>query len=212
MSQSPLLADSLDLQTILRREDVWRGPRLVAVAGKGVSSGRAELDKKLLGGGWPLRSLIEIEDNAKGFPVWSLFLPAVRQLLLQPGYVFLLAPPAIPYAPALVQQGCDPARLMVVEVEDKSDWLAAALEILRSDCGLLLMAWEPGRRLLYPELRKLQLAASHSSSMLVLMRSSQMARGGSPAALRLALHSDAQGTLVQIRKQRGSYQLGRVRI
>lgn len=202
------------LQQVLQRPDLWKGRNGPAQSSSGLSTGYTDLDKKLLYKGWPQRGLVELQQNSFGHAEWHLLLPSMKALLAEPGYIFLINPPAIPYAPALMQQGIDPKRLLVVETGKKRDCMASVLEILAANCSIALCFWEPREKLFYAELRKLQLAASQSSSLCFLMREapSNKARNysSSPAVLKLRLQNYPQGLRLSINKQRGSYRQGEV--
>lgn len=202
------------LQQVLQRPDLWKGRGGPVRCSSGLSTGHPDLDKKLLYKGWPQRGLVELQQNSFGHAEWHLLLPSMKALLAEPGYIFLINPPAIPYAPALVQQGIDPKRLLVVETDKKRDCLASVLEILAANCSIAVCFWEPKEKLFYAELRKLQLAASHSSSLCFLMRNTASEKtknySSSPAVLKLRLQNYPQGLRLSIYKQRGSYRQGEI--
>jgi|MEHZ01.3.fsa_nt_MEHZ010937863.1_6 hypothetical protein len=224
----PKLKNSAPLQQIMRRPDLWKGRNGPVVRSSSVSTGYKRLDERLLHKGWPLKGLIEFQQQAFGNGEWHLLLPALRALLQEePGYLALIKPPAIPYSPALAQQGIDLTRVLVIDPPQKKDWLVSVREVLAANCCVALFCWEPEQRLLYPELRKMQLAVSQSSTLCFLLRSASgssyrtrsnptpnqtraRAYSASPAVLRLALQNQETGLEVQIDKQRGSYQRGKV--
>ena len=65
-------------------------------------SGFDELDRRLPRGGWPLGALIELLSVAQGIGELGLFLPALSRLAHSGRYIAWIAPPYLPYAPALV--------------------------------------------------------------------------------------------------------------
>lgn len=204
------LDHSASLQQLLRRSDLWKGRSGPVVRAEAVPTGYPELDKVLLHGGWPVKGLIEFQQQNFGHGEWHLLLPSLRYLLQQAGCLVLINPPAVPYAPALAQQGIAVDRLLVIDPLQKKDWLVSVREVLAANCCVAVFCWEPKQRLLYPELRKLQLSVSQSGTLCFLLRSRAQKSAGkaysnSPAVLRLQLQSREKGLQVQIEKQRGSY-------
>jgi len=187
---------------ILRRHDVWRGNDLAQVASPGVPSGFAALDAALPGGGWPTGTLTEILPAHEGIGELRLLGPALARLTREQRLVAWIAPPYLPYAPALAASGIDLERVLVVRTRTPQETLWAVEQGLRANaCGAVL-AWPPAR-VKYPELRRLQIAAEGGRGVAVLFRPTQAADESSPAALRLALET-APGTLrVRVLKRRG---------
>lgn len=210
----PKIKAPAPLQQILHRKDLWRGINGPSMRCESITTGYSELDKNLLHKGWPARGLIEFQQQSFGHGEWHLLLPSLRNLLQEAGYIALINPPFIPYAPALVQQGIDPQRLLVVQPAQKADWLVGVREVLSANCCIALLSWESEQRLLYPELRKLQLASNQNDTLSFLLRKNPSAKNkaysASPAVLRLLLQSSDQGLKVFIDKQRGSYRRAQV--
>src|SRR5574341_1592137 len=110
------------LDEILRRQPVWRG----AVARSEipvVSTGYRALDEALPGGGWPRGTLTELLAGAAGIGELGLVLPALSALSWAGKRVVWLAPPHLPYAPALAAAGLDLAQLAVVRAPGRRDAL-----------------------------------------------------------------------------------------
>ena len=90
---------------------VWRGKG--AAAGRTViATGFAELDEFLPGGGWPRGAITEIFVDGYGVGELALLMPALAALTRKDParaekWVAWIAPPFIPYAPALQQHGVD---------------------------------------------------------------------------------------------------------
>ncbi|GAB3277861.1 translesion DNA synthesis-associated protein ImuA [Parahaliea aestuarii] len=189
------------LNQLLRRGDVWRGRRALRL-GDVRPSGFAELDRHLVGGGWPLGALVEIGAPRLGSGEWLLLSRSLRDSAAEGGYLLLVNPPALPCGAALAQLGIPLERLLVVRASQRNELLAAVLEGLNAGCIRLLLFWESRRALSYAELRKVQLAASHGHSLCIALSTGSM-RSHSPAALRLALQPRRAGAQVYIRRQRG---------
>src|SRR5258708_5515585 len=101
------------LDSLLQRSDIWRAGK----AGHNVSAlptGFAELDARLAGSGWPRHALTEIEYAHDGIGELRLLLPALVSLSQQARWVAWIAPPYIPYAPALAAAGVNLARVLLV--------------------------------------------------------------------------------------------------
>ena len=189
------------LDEILQRHPVWRGGPL-ACAVPALPSGFAELDRELPGGGWPVGALTELFARREGIGELQLVLPALAALSWAGKRVVWLAPPHLPYAPALAAAGIDFAHLAVVRAAGRRDALWAAEQVLRAGSCHALLAWFRGAR--YEELRRLAVAAEASRACAWLFAASQSHDSASPAALRLALEPAASALSVRILKRRGA--------
>ncbi|HEX2199608.1 MAG TPA: translesion DNA synthesis-associated protein ImuA [Burkholderiales bacterium] len=189
------------LEDILQRHPVWRGGAL-SCAVPAIPSGFAELDRELPGGGWPAAGLSEILAGREGIGELQLVLPALARLSWAGKRVVWIAPPHLPYAPALAAAGVDLAQLAVVQARGRRDALWAAEQVLRSATCHALLAWFPGAR--YQELRRLAVAAEAGRTWVALFRPLQAAHGASPAALRLSLEPAGEALGVHILKRRGA--------
>jgi len=193
------------LEEILQRQPVWlgRAPQLAAPA---VPTGFQALDSELPGGGWPAGALTEILGHQEGIGELGLVLPALAALTWAGKRVVWLAPPHLPYAPALAAAGINLAQLVVVRAPGRRDALWAAEQALRAGCCHALLGWF--RRAGYDELRRLAVAAEGSPAWVALFRPREAAAESSPACLRLALEPDADAPVadlltVRILKRRG---------
>jgi len=190
------------LHAILQRSDVRRGAELGRVAVPSVPSGFPALDAELPGGGWPASALTEILPRHEGIGELRLLGPALARLACAGRCLAWIAPPHLPYAPALAAAGIDLARLLIVRTSSAKEALWATEQALRAGvCGAVL-TWPGETR--YPNLRRLQLAAEASPSLAVLFRAPQAAREASPAPLRLLLGTADGGLAVHIVKRRGA--------
>jgi hypothetical protein len=173
----------MSLSQVMQRVDIWRGGEAPAAI-SAVPSGFAELDAKLPGGGFPLGALTEVLSSRTGIGELSLVLRAAAALTRE-RWLVLIAPPHIPYAPALVRAKIDLARVLVVHARQYTDTLWAVEQALRAGtCGAVL-AWPSQAD--FKWLRRLQLAAEGSEALCALFMSSRYMTTASPAALRLAL-------------------------
>jgi hypothetical protein len=165
-------------------------------------SGFAELDRELPGGGWPTGALSEILCNREGIGELQLVLPALASLSWAGKRVVWLAPPHLPYAPALAAAGVDLAQVVLVRAPGRRDALWAAEQVLRSASCHALLAWLPRAR--YEDLRRLAVAAEASRAWVALFRPPEAAHAASPAALRLLLEPSLNGISARILKRRGA--------
>jgi hypothetical protein len=189
------------LEEILQRHPVWRGGAL-AHAVEAVATGFAGLDAALPGGGWPRQGLTEILADEAGIGELGLILPALAALTGAGQRVVWVAPPHVPYAPALTASGVDLVHLLVVNASGRRDALWAAEQALRSGSCHALAAWLPKPR--YAELQRLAVAAEASHAVAFLYRPLAAAEESSPACLRLALEPAGLELAVHIVKRRGA--------
>ena len=188
---------------LLRHPALWRGGD--AGAPETVPTGFRALDARLPGGGWPLATLIELLLPAAGVGEIRLLLPALKSLAMvedaAPRWVAWLAPPHLPYAPALADAGLDPARMLVVRPRAGSDRLWAMEQALRSGACAAVLCWAGTAD--GTALRRLKLAAEEGGTPAFLLRPVAHRGDGSPATLRLALAAREFGLDVEILKSRG---------
>jgi cell division inhibitor SulA/protein ImuA len=197
------LADpAVPLSALLARPDIRRGGALAQVASASVPTGFAALDAELPGGGWPTGCLTELLPAHEGIGELRVLGPALAVLSRAGKRLAWIAPPHLPYAPALDAAGIALERLLIVRTAAARDALWAAEQALASAaCGAVLV-WPDAVK--YAELRRLQLAAEKARSLAVLFRPPRAASEASPAALRLALATASGGLAVRILKRRGA--------
>lgn len=191
------------LKKLLNRPDIWRGDSRRFARRRCLKTGYAALDKSLIQQGWPLGGLIEITQGSLGAGEWQLLAPSLRDLNQVPGYMVLLNPPGLPYAPGLKALGLNLDEIIVLAPENRSDVIAAFTEALGSPACKALLFWENQSRLKPQEMRRLQLAAASSQAFCLLFRHPNTLRQNSPAVLRLHIEIDARQIQVQLLKQRG---------
>jgi hypothetical protein len=130
----------------------------------------------------------------------QLIMPAAARLSCSGGWIVMIAPPHIPYAPALAAHGIRLSHLMLVRPETDGEKFWACEQALRSTCSGAVLTWVEH----VPErsIRRLQLAAERGSALVMLFRSSR-APPLMTAALRLHVDKTADKTVVHILKRRG---------
>lgn len=181
-----------------------------AEAAPALGSGHAALDALLPDGGWPLGALTELLSDQRGIGELELLLPALRSLARRGRCLAWIAPPYVPYAPALVQRGLPLERLLWIRTEGLQAALWAAEQALRCPAVGAVLAWSEHIDNL--RLRRLQLAAESGDTFGILHRPAAAAGEPSPAALRLQLQPLAGDLGVAIRKARGARAGGRLRL
>jgi hypothetical protein len=185
---------------LLERHGVWRGG-MPGGFSQTIPTGYGELATALPGGGWPVGALTELLGLQEGIGELQLLLPALAKLTTAGKRVVWLAPPHVPYAPALAAAGLDLAHLAVIRAPGRRDALWAAEQVLRAGPCHALLAWFHHAR--YDELRRLAVAAEGSQAFVALFRPASAANEPSPASLRLSLEGEGDGLNVHILKRRG---------
>ncbi|HEY8069181.1 MAG TPA: translesion DNA synthesis-associated protein ImuA [Burkholderiales bacterium] len=191
------------LADILQRQAVWRGGALAEPAVPAAPTGYPGLDAEFPGGGWPAGGLVEVLCRTEGIGELQIALPALAALTTAGHRVAWLAPPYLPYAPALRAAGVRLDQLTVVRAPGRRDALWAAEQALRSRSFHALLLWLP--RASYAELRRLAVAAQGAPGFVLAFRPPEAACESSPAVLRLALQpGPASGLGISILKRRGA--------
>lgn len=190
---------SLDM--VLQHPGIWRGDQLAQTGEETLPTGFAELDEQLPGGGWARGALTEILLEREGIGELRLLLPALARVSAQSTWQAWVAPPHIPYAPALSVAGINLKQLLVAQPQTPADAWWAAEQALRSGACSAVLAWlsTPDEK----RMRRLQLGAEAGKAWGVLFRSASAAQERSTAALRLRLEATANGLAVHILKRRG---------
>ncbi len=166
------------------------------------ASGFAELDAALPGGGWQSGTIVELMPAATGIGELRLLMPALARITQAGRCIALISPPWIPFAPALARHQIRLERLVIVQAQSATDTLWAFEQTLRCKSFGAVLAWPAAVQ--DREVRRLQLAAEAGRSTGFLYRPAAAACEPSPAALRLRLHTDSQGSLrLEILKCRG---------
>lgn len=201
---------------------LWLADRLdPASAGSPVrSTGFAALDAELPGGGWPAAGLTELLLAAPGSGELRLLAPLLARDLEHAGSLLCIAPPRLPYAPALQALGWPLERLVLVTPDSLADAAWAAEQGLRSGACAAVLWWEQpcssapcqkaatrkrsSAAVLATVLRRLHLAAQEGACPLFALRPASARLQSSPAPLRLALEPAAREQLaLTVFKRRG---------
>jgi len=194
----------MKLDSLLRkRVDVWRGGDLSPSPPDCIPTGFAELDR-VLAGGWPQSGLVDILCDHAG--VLELVVPAMAELSREDRWLAWVAPPYIPYAPALAFRHIDLARVLLIRPRDEKSELWTLEQTLRSGACSAVLAWTAG--LDVAALRRLQLAATAGNALAVLFRPASLSHQSVPAALRLQAQPVGDGWNLEILKRRGGWPSG----
>lgn len=191
------------LEKILQKADVWRASDISHTNGinsasaSTISTGYDELNKYLAGSGWPTNSLTEFLLDTSGIGEIRLLTPALSQLSQdQNRWLLMVAPPYIPYAPALLSMGIDISKVLVVTPKKSTDTLWVLEKALASQSCSAVLAW-PQQPLKDMQLRRFQVACKAGHCLGVLFRHSRDAKNPSPAELRIQLQAHAASAFNQ---------------
>lgn len=203
------MTDTLD--SLLRTTGMWRASSIDHAAKSGIASGYPELDRKLPGAGWPGEGITELLHERTGIGELRLVTPALAHLSQeQERWIVWVAPPFIPYAPALTAEGFDLSNLLLVNPENEADKLWAIEKALLSRSCSAVLAWPEMIR--NQDIRRLQLAAREGKCWNILFRPMKRAQHASPADLRIKVMPDLSPSLresssvqVSIIKRRGGW-------
>lgn len=201
-------AHVVKLDSLLREARIWRGSESMREVRPGLSTGFAALDA-LLPGGWPQGGLTEILADEEGAGA-RVVMPTLAELSRSGRWLAWIAPPFIPYAPALAAYGIELSRVLMVRPRAEAGTLWAVEQALRSGTCAAVLAWP--KRIDERQLRRLQLAAEVGQSRGFLFRPAAAAARSSPAALRLRLEPLPAGVNAHIVKRRGAWPAGPVQL
>jgi hypothetical protein len=198
---------------------LWHADDLAhtAATAECTASGFAGLDAQLPGGGWPQGQLIELLHDDPGIGELSLLAPALAAQA-QAGRACVWVLPcergpgadalhsrALPYPPALIEAGMDPAgSIFVRPAAAREAWWAIEQSLRAAHLGALV-GWLPtfSAGPDFRALRRLHLLAQRHRALLFVIRPSRCADTASPAALRLRLAGDGDHLAVTLLKRRG---------
>lgn len=202
---------SAPLEALLKHPALWQGRRQLHTDKESLSTGHARLDAVLPSHGWPVGALTEIMAANEGIGELSLLMPALHTLTRQQQWIALVAPPYIPYAPALTAAGIALERILIVDSEFNSntgngnkqqDDFWATEQLLRSGIFSAVILWT-ARGSNDRQQRRLQLAAEQGKAWAVCYRPEHVVKSASPASLRMTLRNHQKHLQIDIIKNRG---------
>ncbi|MGD8323378.1 MAG: translesion DNA synthesis-associated protein ImuA [Gammaproteobacteria bacterium] len=164
-----------------------------------LSSGFPMLDRCLPGGGWPLAAMTEVFIGEYGIGELQLFMPALARRARHG--ITWIAPPFMPYAPALVRHGLDLRNVLLVQPSNAADVPWAIEQVLQTRAESTVLAWltHAGQT----TLRRLQLSIAAQRIWAVFFSPLHEVSRRSPAALKLCLSVQNDALHVNILKCRG---------
>ncbi|MBV8852960.1 MAG: translesion DNA synthesis-associated protein ImuA [Sinobacteraceae bacterium] len=192
-------ADS-GLDSLLAHPAIWRGTNVAQT--EVLATGSAALDERLPGGGWPRSGLIEILLPCAGVGELSVMVPALAAATQHPmaRWCIWVAPPLMPFAPALAAHGVVLQRLLMVR-DPGSQALWTFEQVLGSGACDIALGWL--ERVRARDIRRLQLAAERGRTLGVLFRPRKYSREASHATLRMLLEPAVTGMRANLLKSRG---------
>lgn len=143
--------------------------------------------------------MTEVFIGEYGIGELQLFMPALARRA-EHGIAWI-APPFVPYAPALVRHGLDPRHVLLVQPSEAADVPWAIEQVLQSRVDSTVLAWLTHASL--TTLRRLQLRIAAQRIWAVLFSPAAYVSRRSPAALKLALSAARDALQVDVLKCRG---------
>ena len=194
------MAASATLLQALQDRRLFRAGQPLARGQGATPSGFAALDEALPWGGFPRGALTEILLPKPGVGEIELIASAWNRIGAQERLIFV-APPCVPYAPALRAAGIALQRFAWIETDSaRAPW--AAEQCLRAGCLGAVALWFSGGD--DRSLRRLQLAAEEGACHGFVFRPSRHAANASPAALRLQFDPEPGALRLRVLKCRGA--------
>jgi protein ImuA len=182
---------------------VWRGDQLGGPVHDTLTTGFAQLDDVLPGGGWPCGAITEV--LVPQFSVSELRLLS-KTMALQTGSarpVALIGPPHAPHPPGLRHDRVDERHLLWIDVDTPRDRQWCTEQLVKAGTFGAVVAWIPLVRA--EQIRRLQVLAGRCKGPVFLVRPEVAAREASAAPLRVQLrpHTDWQISL-RVLKRKGA--------
>lgn len=167
------------------------------------SSGWPWLDALLPGGGYPLDGVTELLVESFGQGELSLLLAALKPRLdaHADSRLVFIEPPHRLNAPALDSAGIDRSRVPVIRCRDTAERIWSIEQLAVAGGFVAFILWD--NHLDTSALRRLQLASEKTGGPVFVYRDLAWALHRSPAALRLALHSQNGRQSIEVLKCRG---------
>ena len=222
---SIFVSEILDTRSSITRAlpNLWRASELPGLNGgimaDGIGSGFPALDEALLDRGWPRGGLAELLLDDPGVGELSLLGPALASLSTsEERLIAWIAPPFVPFAPALGAAGIDVSKVLMIHPDSHADALWTFEQVLKTGACSALLGWLAERELKFAEIRRLQFAARQGRTWASLFRPATAADNASPAELRLRLWPRRSisrrggGLRLDIVKRRGGWPLSGIEL
>ena len=201
---------------ILDHPGLWRARQLGRERNRlGHPTGFPTLDATLHDGGWPSAGLTEFLHDTPGVGELRLLLPALARLSRTDArWIAWIAPPYLPYAPALASAGVDLDRVLLIRPRDRREALWATEQALRSGASSAVLAWLDETGLGPAGSRRLQLAAKQGRVWASLFRPGAASAKPSMAELRILLDNEPSASCdrigLTVMKRRGGWGTSRL--
>lgn len=192
----------MSLQLLERNPLIWKGRDYVATSNEKIATGYVDLDTAL-NGGLPTTGAISLCTHLQGVGELSLFAELLRAKQDEQKLTIFINPPASVNGPWLLQQHLDPQRVYQVATRNEEETLWASEQCLRSEACSTVLTWT--NQLTHKQARRLQVAASHHHTLLVLYRAQQRQHQVMPVNIDLSLTLGTHGLLAHIHKQIGGW-------
>lgn len=181
---------------------LWRGNELGSSVTQVVSTGWAELDKELPGGGWPCHAITEVLQAQPSTVEWRLLAPALQAIVAADKMVVVVGPAKHPHLPGLRRMGLDERHLVWIQADSPAQRLWVTEQLVKSNgCGALV-AWLPQAR--QEQIRRLQICSQICDGPVFLCRPAAAQHEASAAPLRIQVALDLDWALrLQVLKRNG---------
>lgn len=200
-------------KALWRTRDFASGGSTLGRPAAATATGFSSLDAVFEGGGWPRAGLTELLCSAPGIGELSVIAPALAELSrAEARWLAWVAPPFVPYPPALAAAGIDLAKtLLVAPSGSRGEALWALEQALKAGACSAVLGWPS--RIDLAQTRRLLLAARQGGTWGCLFRPANAAREASAAELRLRLSPRAERRLrVDVLKRRGGWPLENIEL
>ena len=177
------------IQSLLSHKALWRASHTSKHQAGYLPSGYRRLDQALPHNGWPTIGTTEFLVKQPGIGEFQLIAPALACLSQrQWKWIVWIAPPHMPYAPALAAIGIQLDRILIIQPSSTAEALWAAEQCIKSHaCSAVLLWAEHNTR---PQaIKRLQVASKSTQTWNILFREAAVQQLPSPAPLRIALSS-----------------------
>src|SRR4051812_33958659 len=104
-------------------------------------SGSTSLNAVLPGGGWQSGTIVELMPVCAGIGELRLLMPTLAKITHSERHVAMIAPPYIPFAPALLQHGLRLEHFWIIRAQTAADILWSAEQTLRCKSFGAVLAW-----------------------------------------------------------------------
>lgn len=196
------------LTTLTQQGRIWTARHWQQASIPAVSTGYAELDAVLPGGGWPLGAVSEVFYSATGMGELRLLLPALARISHNDDrWQLWLNPPLQPCGPALQDWQLQTERILLAYAKGPKDITYSLEKSLLSGGSQAIVAWVD--KLDKALLRRIQLAAETRQVAVFMLRPMKYLAQPSIAALRVQLKNQS---CLSIIKRRAGWPLDDIQI